>query len=252
MEAEHIHGATERPQAPSGDDRPAVRPERRVDHVEIGGELPDRRIGRRIDDRMAQRHDVIEVARGRGEAGVHAGDRAAVGLFAPGEQFVVGAVGERGEFGADLGEARGERQFAAKLVQFVEVVGERAGALAPHGFVEHLGGHVRVAVAVAADPRADAQEGRHARPAPAGVEHAEGVLDLAIEPRQLVEEGVVVIGEAVGDFVDDEQPLLAQEIGAPQDQHGAPQLVFDRGELGGVAFGHGRARREGRRSRVRG
>ena len=236
MEAEHVDGATERPQAPSRDDRPAVRPERRVDHVEIGGELLNRRIGRRIDDRMAQRHDVVEVARGRGETGVHAGDRAAVGLFAPGQRFVVGAVGERGEFGADLGEARGERQFAAKLVQFVEVVGERAGALAPHGFIEDLRSHVRVAVAVAADPRADAQEGRHARPAQPGAEGAERILDLAVEPRQLAEEGVVVIGEAVGDLVDHQQPLLAQHVGAPEDQHCAPQLFLDRGELGGVAL----------------
>ena len=79
-------------------------------------------------------------------------------------------------------------------------------------------------------------DGTRASP-PRRLEGGERVLDRAVEPRQLAEEGVVVIGEAVGDLVDHLEPGLAQHVGAPQDQHGAPQLLLDRRQLGGVAAG---------------
>ena len=39
-------------------------------------------------------------------------------------------------------------------------------------------------------------------------------------------ERVVVIGKAVGDFVDHLQPRLPQHVGAPQDEDGAPELLL--------------------------
>ena len=68
------------------------------------------------------------------------------------------------------------------------------------------------------------------------VERVERVLDRAIEPRQLAEERVVVIGEAVGDLVDDLEPRLAQHVGAPEDEHRAPELLLVARELGRVAL----------------
>ena len=178
---------------------------------------------------------MVEFARRLGEARIHAGDRAPVGLVAPGERGIGGAVGQRVELGADPDERRGQRQDAAELVQLVEIIAERAGALLPHRLVQHLGGDERVAVAVAADPRADAQEGRD-RPLAALVpEGVEPVLDRAVEARQLLEEGVVVIGEAVGDLVDHLQPRLAQHVGAPEDDDAAPEPLLVERQLLRVA-----------------
>ena len=84
MEAEHVEGAPQRPQPTAGDDRAAVRPQRGVDHVEIGREFLDASVGRRVADRLAERHHMVELARGPGEARIHAGDRAPVGLVARG------------------------------------------------------------------------------------------------------------------------------------------------------------------------
>ena len=226
MEAEHVEGPLKRAQAAAGDDRAAVRLERTRDDVEIRSEFLDGCVGRRVADRLAERHHMVELARRLGEARVHAGDRSPVGLVAPGERRIGGAVGQRIELGADPDERRGQRQDAAELVQLVEIIAERPGALLPHRLVQHLGGDERIAVAVAADPRANAQE-RRDRPVAALVpEGIEPVLDRAIEARQLLEEGVVVIGEAVGDLVDHLQPRLAQHVGAPEDDDAAPEPLL--------------------------
>ena len=158
-EAEHVDRPLQRPQATPRQDRAAVGLERLGDGVEIGGELFDARVGRRVGQRMAERHDMIEVARGLGEARIHAGDGATVGLVAPIGGRVARPVGERVQFVANPNEAAGERKLAAELVQFVEIVVERARALEPRRLVEHAGGYVWVAVPVAADPGANAQEG---------------------------------------------------------------------------------------------
>ena len=207
------------------------------DHVEIGRELLDAPVAGQVGDRLAQRHDMVEVPRRPGEPGIHAGDRAPIGLAAPRQGRVAGVVGERVQLRADPDESRVERQDAAELVQLVEIIGERPGALLPHRLLQHLGGDKRVAVAVAADPRADLKERRDRLLEPLSAERVEFVLDRAVEARQLAEEGVVVIGEAVGDLVDHFQPRLAQHVGAPEDKDAAPELLLVERELGLVAVG---------------
>ena len=59
---------------------------------------------------------------------------------------------------------------------------------------QRLGGHVRVAVAVAADPLAHAREGRDAL-------IPERLLDVAVQARDLRQEGGLVVGERVLDLV---------------------------------------------------
>src|SRR5208337_4691315 len=110
---------------------------------------------------MTERHDMIEVARGHAEARIHADDGATIRLVAPIGGRVARPVGERVQFVANPNEAAGERKLAAELVQFFEIVVERARALEPRRLLEHAGGYVRVAVPVAADPRANPQEGRN-------------------------------------------------------------------------------------------
>ena len=121
-------------------------------------------------------------------------------------------------------------------MQFVEIILQRARALQPHRLAEHFGGDIGVAVAIAADPGADAQERGDALVRIGGVPAREFVLDGAIEARQFAEERVVVIGEAVCDLVDDAQPRLTQHVGAPQQQHGAAQLLFRAREFGVIAL----------------
>ena len=113
-------------------------------------------------------------------------------------------------------------------MQLVEVEAERARALQAHRLVEHVGGDE--GLPSRSPPIHEPMRRNEGTRAPrrAGPERVERVLDRAVEPRQLAEEGVVVIGEAVGDLVDHLQPGLAQHVGAPEDQHGAPQLLLDR------------------------
>ena len=163
------------------------------------------------------------------------GDGAAVGLVATGRGRIAGALGECAKIFGNGGETRGERQFGAQRVQFVEIVGKRAGALQPHRLVEHVGGDEGIAVPIAADPRADAQEGRdRLLPFPAA-DRVELVLDRPVEARQLAEERVVVIGETVRHLVDHLEPRLPQHIGAPEDEDRASQPFLDRRELRRIA-----------------
>ena len=61
------------------------------------------------------------------------------------------------------------------------------------------------------------------------------VLDLRVKPRHLAEERVVVIGEAVRDFVDDLQAGMPEQVRAPQQQHRAAQLLLVAPQLRVVA-----------------
>ena len=128
--------------------------------VEIGAEFrrARRRAGASVE-RLAQRDDMVELARGLGEARIDAGDGAPIGLVAAGGREVGRALGERGERLAHSRPACAlSDKFAAEFVQLVEIVAERARALQPHRLAQHVGGDERIAVAVAADPGADAQE----------------------------------------------------------------------------------------------
>ena len=226
VEAEYVDRPLQRPQAPARQDRRAVALQRPGDRVEIGRQLFDARVSRRVSQRMTQGDDVIEVARRLGEARIHAGDGAPIGLVLPLRRGVVGAVGERVQFLADPHELGGQRQLAAELMQLVEIVAERAGALQSRGLVKHARGHIGIAVAVAANPRADAQEGRDPLPGRARALLGERVRDDAVEPRQFTEERVIVIGEAIGHLVDYGQAGLTQHVGAPQDENGPAQPLF--------------------------
>ena len=68
-------------------------------------------------------------------------------------------------------------------------------------------------------------------------ELGERILQITIEARQLVQERVVVIGEAVGDLVDDTQPGAPQEARLPQGQNRAAQPLVIRRQLFGRQVG---------------
>ena len=99
------------------------------------------------------------------------------------------------------------------LVQ-VEAAG-RGSLCSRKRLAQHLGGDEGIAVAVAADPAADAQERGQLGVAPGRVGRRELVFERRIEARQLAQERGVVIGEAVRDLVEDSQPGPAQDAGLP-------------------------------------
>ena len=98
---------------------------------------------------------------GRGDARVKPGDRAAIGFVAAMRTRVGRTFGQRSEFRRHVGDQRGHRQFGAQRVQLLEIEREHARRLHAQRALEHGGRHERIAVAVAADPRADPQERRH-------------------------------------------------------------------------------------------
>ena len=77
-------------------------------------------------------------------------------------------------------------------MQLLEIEAQRAGALPARGLTQHVGRDERVAVAIAADPAAHAQEGRNLWIVPGRVKRRERVLEGRVEARQFPQEGLVV------------------------------------------------------------
>jgi hypothetical protein len=123
----------------------------------------------------------------------------------------------------------------------IQIEFERSLALHAHRLAQCLGCDEGIAVAVAADPAADAQEGRQLKAVLGESARRQLVFQRGIEARQLAQKSVVVIGKPVGDLVDDFQPGLPQHAGLPQREHGAAQGLFIcprlfRREPGAIAF----------------
>jgi hypothetical protein len=91
------------------------------------------------------------------------------------------------------------------------------------GLAQYVGRNERVAVAVAADPAAHAQEGGDLGLVPGRVECRERVFEGSVEARQFAQEGGAVVGDPVLDLVKDGELRPAQEACLPQREHGTPQ-----------------------------
>ena len=159
------------------------------------------------------------------------GERAPVGLVAPVRAGVGRALGQRRQLGRDVRDQRRHRQLGAEQVQLLEVVLERARRLHPQRALEHVGGDERVAVAVAADPRADAQEGGHLGRGLPRVPPLQLVLEVAVQRRHLGQEGLLEERQAVGHLVQHVQLFQPQHACLPQRQHGAADRLVIGGEF---------------------
>ena len=107
-----------------------------------------------------------------------------------------------------------ERDLAAQKMQFIEIVSEGTAALCPQRRAQYPFGHERIAVAIAADPAAYAQEGGQT----IGESDAlacELLFELGVKPRQFGEERIVVIRKAVGPLVDHQKARSAHQIRLP-------------------------------------
>ena len=85
----------------------------------------------------------------------------------------------------------------------------------PQRLAQHLRRDEGIAVAVAADPASHAQERGQLEAVPGGIGRGELVFERRVEARQLAQEGVVVVGEAVRYLVEDLEPGPAQDVGLP-------------------------------------
>ena len=126
----------------------------------------------------------------------------------------------------DRNQPRRHGQLALQHGQFVEVVGERGRRGAEGRQFHHLGGDIRIAVAVTADPRSGPQDGslqqRGIRPA-----RAQRIPDGGVDLRDHLEERRGVVPQAGLDLVGDLQSGQPDQRRLPQGEDLAAQLLFD-------------------------
>ena len=201
--------------------------QRAIEHVEIGLELLGAGIGRRLADRRAGGFD-LEPRRGRGQPRIDAGHGQPIGLAAPVRRGVGRALGQRAQFLGDIGQVRRDRQFGAERMQFLEIEAAGRGSTA--------------AARCRASPRrsrTDCRRGRRrssfpssgttpVRPGSPPSSSFRRSSSSAMQPRHLVQEGVIVERQPVGDLVEHGELGPAQQIGLPQRQHLAAQLLVGR------------------------
>ena len=171
----------------------------------------------------------IEALAGGGQARVDADQRAAIRLVGALRRVVGRLPGQRQQRRGRSHQQLGKGQLAAQRVHLGTVMRQRRRRLDAHGVPQRVGGDEGVAVAVAADPAADAEE-RRQPPALAGKALRQLPLGLQVHARQLVEEGLLEVADAVAHFVDHVQPHGAQHARLPHAQHGI-------GQAGGVVLG---------------
>ena len=226
MKAETIHGPAQLPQPSARDHARIVRYQRAVEDIEIGLELPDIGVSRGLADRRTGDFH-LQPRGGRRQPRVDAGHRQPIGLALPVRRGVGRALGEPAQILRDIGKMRRERQFGAEHVQFFEIKAQHAARLHLQRAAHHFRGHERIAVAVAADPASHFQERRQFAGGCA-LALVQPILQRAMQPRHFVQEGVIVERQAVGDLVEHGELGPAQQIGLPQRQHRAAQLLVAR------------------------
>jgi hypothetical protein len=119
----------------------------------------------------------------------------------------------------------GQGEFGAQCVNRVEIVAQHCLRRPREGKLERLGADEGIAVAVAADPGAGAQEAR--RPPP------QRPLPSRIERRQYGKEYVAQIGQSGVDLVGDIEPLAAQRPGLPKERDTGEYRLLDQLAVGG-------------------
>ena len=240
MKAEHACRVAQAAQPAARDQARLVADQRIVDHVEVAHEFGGVAIGVGVADRLPQRLMLVERARGGGQPGVDAGERAPVQLVLAVRRLVRCGGGQHAQFVAHIVQHHRRTQVGIEDVHLRQVIVERAGRLHAQRRAQHVGGDERIAVAVAADPRAHAQKA-----ADDALVFRKGrfelVLDRVVDARQFAQEGVVVEGQPVDHLVGDRQARAPQHAGLPQrSDRAAHRFVvvgqFFRGQAGAVAL----------------
>ncbi len=225
METERVDRAPQPPQTSTGKHRRTIGFERALQKGQIAPKCSRPIVSGRIR-RPAEQVGMAEMAAGRGKARIKAGDRAAIGFVMAMRGIVGRFLRQRRHLVRDADQACVERQLGAERVQLFEIECHHAFALATQRPAQRLRGHERIAIAIAADPTPHAKEGRQFDILPGRIGRAESILDLPVETRQLAQEGIVVIGQAVRDLVDDLEPCVPHDARLPERQNGTTQPLL--------------------------
>jgi hypothetical protein len=134
-----------------------------------------------------------------------------------------------------------ERQLVAKCIDLVEVeIGGRP-ARQPTRAASHVWRHVRIAIAVSADPRAKAHRGRIDRQSASGA-LAECAIHCAGKARHRIPQTLLEDDETTADFVEGRWPLLTHLARRPGTfdlpaQCSDELVTLEQGEIGPIACG---------------
>ena len=219
VKAEHLDRADQGREPPGGKRCRAMQRERGVDGAQVREKLVRIRIRRQTGMRRARRDMARQRGGGRGDAGVDADQRLAIRLVVSMRIGVARGRGERQELGRGRDQTRGERKLRAEPVDLVEIVGEGDRGLPVDRVGERRAVDEGIAVAVAADPRAQAQERRQRDVVLEAELRADLRGERQIELRHFGEKRVAVIREAVLDLVFDLELDEADHRRLPQREH---------------------------------
>ena len=92
------------------------------------------------------------------------------------------------------------------------------------GLVQHIGCHKRIAVAVAADPVANPQKGRHINPLPRLI-GVQLILQRSMKFRHLTQKCIIIIALSIGHFIENGEFVLSQQAGLPERDDNPAQLL---------------------------
>ena len=227
VEAEHAQRALQRLEPRRGERRGAVAGERVGDHLQVGGERRFVGIGLSRAMRFARRDKAGARVGGRGQPGIDAGERLAVGLVLAVLGGVARRMREPQQRRRRLHQALRHGEFRAHRVHLFQVVRESGARLPFHRFAQHLGGDERIAVAVAADPGTHPQQ--HRQGAPAKLR-----FHFLVQTRYLDQERQAVERQRILDFIDDAQPGEPDHRRLPEGQDARLQPRFDARAHGGA------------------
>ena len=160
VKAEHLQMADQPAQRAAAGHRLRPLRQRMGEHRQVAAQLVRPGIGLGRQARRARRRAADQRRIGRRRARIEAADRPAVGFVRPRGRVVAARLGQRQHGVRHVRQLGRYRQFAPQLVQPIERAAQRRLRPARQGHRQRVGGHERVAVAVAADPAADPQERR--------------------------------------------------------------------------------------------
>ena len=219
VETEDVRGGLDIGETVIGDEVIVAAAQRRFDDVEVCAHFRDIRI--RLVGRPVPLHDrMAETGHGGGgDATPDSVDGAAVRLVDPIGHVVLAPIGQLHQVDGNLGEAVREAQLTLQGMQLLDVVAQDRRCGAVGGVADDLLRHVRVAVVVAADPRAHPHHRglRHVRAA----DLAHGLHDVAVEPGHSLQQRQLVVAQADLNLVADVRAIHADQRGLPQ-RHDAP------------------------------
>ena len=191
-----------------------------VHHLQVRLEGGGAGVGFGLHGRAPRRRRAGQARQGGGQAGVDAGQGAAIGFVGALGRRIVGGLGQGRQLRRHLGQFGRQAQLGAQGVDLLQIEAQHRLGLGMEGGLQHRGVDVGIAVAVAADPGADAQEGlqvgRLQQPAPVG--------QLA---RRHAQEDAVQEGDDGVDLVLHHQALAAHQPRGPQDGDLAAQRLVD-------------------------